>query len=275
MTGHTAGWKSILNTLHTHYGDRIQAATTNDHSYLHKESDSPDVAVGIYQDTEYLVTHPLEAWNAFKACVDDLPTCVKDFGQALIDEVTACVNAFGNEDIRTTTRRCGKVLLDLAATSTGIGAAGVASYKAIKFLRTAAAKSLSETAGALTNLGRGAARGPAFFNDFRAGQGFSGVYDDATGSLLLFPSTELDILPSGWVPRTGGHAVVNQRLTEAIGAPAGQRAGFTAFLEADGSLRVEWLSRSVNGVADPYVAESLRPGILDALSRVSGRTVTG
>jgi hypothetical protein len=27
MTGRIAGWKSILNTLHVHYGERIQAAT--------------------------------------------------------------------------------------------------------------------------------------------------------------------------------------------------------------------------------------------------------
>lgn len=127
---------------------------------------------------------------------------------------------------------------------------------------------VNETAGGLTNLGRGSARGPAFFDDFSAGQGFSGVYDKATGSILAFPSG-----PGGGVPRRGGHAVVNQRLTEAVGAPGGQRAGFTAILQTDGSLQVQWLSRSVN--PSGYVSDSLRPAIIDALSQTSGRTVVG
>lgn len=125
---------------------------------------------------------------------------------------------------------------------------------------------VNETAGGLTNLGRGSARGHAFFDDFNPGQGFSGVYDEATGSILAFPSG-----PGGVVPRRGGHAVVNQRLTEAVGAPGGQRAGFTAILQTDGSLQVQWLSRSVN--PSGYVPDSLRPAIIDALSQTSGRTV--
>lgn len=128
----------------------------------------------------------------------------------------------------------------------------------------------TETAGGLTNLGRGSARGPSFFDDFNAGQGFSGVYDEATGSILAFPSG-----PGGVVPRRGGHAAVNQRLTQAVGAPGGQRAVFPAILQSDGSLQVQWLSRSVNGAATPYVPESLRPAILEALRATSGRTVVG
>ena len=127
---------------------------------------------------------------------------------------------------------------------------------------------VNETAGGLTNLGRGSARGPAFFDDFSAGQGFSGVYDEATGSILAFPSG-----PGGVVPRRGGHAVVNQRLTQAVGAPGGQRAGFTAILQTNGALQVQWLSRSVN--PSGYVPDSLRPAIIDALSQTSGRTVVG
>jgi len=127
---------------------------------------------------------------------------------------------------------------------------------------------VNETAGGLTNLGRGSARGPAFFDDFSAGQGFSGVYDEATGSILAFPSG-----PGGVVPRRGGHAAVNQRLTDVVGAPGGQRAGFTAILQTDGSLQVQRLSRSVN--PSGHVPASLRPAIIDALAEISGRTVAG
>lgn len=138
-----------------------------------------------------------------------------------------------------------------------------------------AAKAGSETAGGLTNIGRGSARGAGFFDDFSPGQGFSGVYDEATGSMLALPSQYGGNLPAGFVPARGGHGVVNQRLTQAIGSPGGQRAGFTAILETDGSLQVQWLSRSVNGAATPYVPDAVRPGILDALARTSGRTVSG
>ena len=46
MTGKINGWKTILNTLTVHYGDRIAARPSTEindsHSYLHKESDSPE-----------------------------------------------------------------------------------------------------------------------------------------------------------------------------------------------------------------------------------------
>ena len=46
MTGKINGWKTILNTLTVHYGDRIaaqhhQLKFNESHNYLHKESDSP------------------------------------------------------------------------------------------------------------------------------------------------------------------------------------------------------------------------------------------
>ena len=43
LTGKINGWKSILNTLTVHYGDRITATSTNDHhDHLHRKSDRPD-----------------------------------------------------------------------------------------------------------------------------------------------------------------------------------------------------------------------------------------
>ena len=134
-----------------------------------------------------------------------------------------------------------------------------------------ATNSVSETTGGLTNLGRGATG--VTVDDFAVGQGFSGVYDEATGSVLALPSSRASALPENWVSARGGHAVVDTRLTQAIGAPGGSRAGFTAFLEADGSLGVEWLSRSVNGLANPYVPEAMRPGILEAPAKATGRAV--
>jgi hypothetical protein len=132
----------------------------------------------------------------------------------------------------------------------------------------------SETSGALTNLGADAqTANRLLLEGFESGQGFSGVFDEATGAVLAAPSTRAADIPLGWVSARGGHAVVSGRLDQVIGAAAGRRAGFTAFLEADGSLGVEWLSRSVNGAANPFVPESMRPSILQALRDTTGRVV--
>ena len=41
LTGKINDWKSVLNTLHVHYGDRIQLPTDHDpHARLHNEPDS-------------------------------------------------------------------------------------------------------------------------------------------------------------------------------------------------------------------------------------------
>jgi hypothetical protein len=131
----------------------------------------------------------------------------------------------------------------------------------------------SETTGALTNLGGDvSATNRLVLDEFRAGQGFSGVFDEATGSWIAAPSTRAAEIPQHWVSARGGHAVVSGRLNQVIGPAAGRRAGFTVFLEEDGSLGVEWLSRSVNGRANPLVPEDMRPSILEALTGASGRT---
>lgn len=134
-----------------------------------------------------------------------------------------------------------------------------------------AANGVSETAGGLTNLGRAGSR--LNLGEFSSGQAFSGVYDDATGSILALPSTRASQLPANWVSARGGHAAVNARLSQALGTSAGGRSGFAAFLDDAGGLRVEWLSRSVNGAANPYVPEALRPSIMQALAAATGRSV--
>jgi hypothetical protein len=51
--------------------------------------------------------------------------------------------------------------------------------------------------------------------------------------------------------------------------------GFTGFLEEGGSLRMEWLSRSVNGPNPSFpgsvVPEAMRPSILDTIKSAPGR----
>ncbi|MCI0700805.1 MAG: hypothetical protein L0241_06965 [Planctomycetia bacterium] len=51
------------------------------------------------------------------------------------------------------------------------------------------------------------------------------------------------------VARGGGHGEVNDVLSRLKGhaGPNENNFGFTLFQEADGKLRVEWFSRSVNG----------------------------
>ena len=54
--------------------------------------------------------------------------------------------------------------------------------------------------------------------------------------------------------------------------------GFTMFLEQDGSLTIDWLSRSVNGPNPSFtgilVPESLRLQIIEDISRATGRSVS-
>jgi hypothetical protein len=55
-----------------------------------------------------------------------------------------------------------------------------------------------------------------------------------------------------------------------------QSYGFTVFSEQDGTLRVEWLSRSVNGAnfGDPFVPEAVRPDIIQVLEQQTGMKVS-
>jgi len=195
----------------------------------------------------------------------------KETAQAVISGVQAHLSGCADHDLSS----CGGLWLDIVSLEAGGGAAALKTARLIdrvneaRKLRSLAKKTLSETAGGLTNLGRAGSQ--LDLNEFSSGQGFSGVYDDATGSILAMPSSRASQLPANWVSARGGPGVVNARLSQALGTSSGGRSGFTAFLDEAGGLRVEWLSRSVNGAANPYVSEALRPRILEALANATGR----
>ena len=103
-------------------------------------------------------------------------------------------------------------------------------------------------------------------------QGFSGVYDEGTGKILIKPSPKSATapVPDGWVPRRGGHAYVSQEL----GGDRALHHGFAATLESDGSLSTTWLSRTLNKAPGNLVPESIRPKIVDELGGATGRAVS-
>jgi hypothetical protein len=110
----------------------------------------------------------------------------------------------------------------------------------------------------------------SIFKDQPVGQGFSGVYNPSSGQILMRPSTALVPIPAGYVPRGGGHAV----LAAEMGRSPSQ-VGFTAFLQQNGALRIEWLSRSVNGMNPSFTGSILpasqRPAVLRAIEDATGR----
>jgi len=103
-----------------------------------------------------------------------------------------------------------------------------------------------------------------------AGQGFTGVFDSATGRIGLSPSSADAVLPRGFVPRAGGHANVSQ----ALGGNAANHSGFAAILEQNGTLRVTWRSGTLNNTPGNLVPENLRPQIIRAIEQQTGRTVS-
>lgn len=115
-----------------------------------------------------------------------------------------------------------------------------------------------EVTNSVANLGQGYRH----IDEFAEGTAFSGVYDPKTKTLLAYPSSRNPntlareaVLRDGTsisenvVARNGGHAEVNDVLSRLTGhSTANNRnVGFTLFSTEGGGLRVEWLSRSVNG----------------------------
>ena len=103
-----------------------------------------------------------------------------------------------------------------------------------------------------------------------AGQGFTGVFDSATGKIGLSPSSVEPVLPPGFVPRAGGHANVSQ----ALGGNAANHSGFAVILKPDGTLRVTWRSGTLNTGPGNEVPAALRPQIIKAIEQQTGRTVS-
>jgi hypothetical protein len=101
---------------------------------------------------------------------------------------------------------------------------------------------------------------------FPRGQWFSGAYDEATGRVLLLPSSEATPPPSGFVSRRGGHRIVSQGLG---GDPAGHH-GFAVQTQANGSLTITWTSRTLNAGPGGQATPSVRPAIIRAVEENTG-----
>ena len=137
------------------------------------------------------------------------------------------------------------------------------------------------TSDAVGDPGFGPAGLPAagsWISQFEIEQGFSGVYDPDTGTFLLYPSSDALTSPDGWVSQYGGHASVNQKLTQLNPTVSPNRTvAFTAINKGSGEIEVRWNSYSVNRQnwgerASPTI---FRQPIIDALRSWTGLRVTG
>lgn len=132
----------------------------------------------------------------------------------------------------------------------------------------------ADTAITVASLATGGLRGPKIVVPnsvvgYKAGQGFSGVFDAKSGRVLFRPSSYDEVLPDGWVPAKGGHVNVFDEL----GSDLADSSGFTVFKQADGSLSVQWKSGlNLTDADDMILPFQKREPILKALENVTGRT---
>lgn len=104
-------------------------------------------------------------------------------------------------------------------------------------------------------------------------QGFTGVYDAATKRLRMRPSASSARgrrLPSGFVPRRGGHAIVSQEL----GGDSKDHHGFAVILQDDGTVHVTWRSGQLNQGPENLVPQEHRSAIVAAVERDTGKRVS-
>jgi hypothetical protein len=104
------------------------------------------------------------------------------------------------------------------------------------------------------------------------GQGFSTVFDETRGTIHFRPSPSRRGAPvaDGWVPRGAGHATVSAEL----GGDPVRHHGLAIILQKDATLRVTWLSGTLNKTPDSLVPMALRPTIVEAIEYATGRTVS-
>ncbi len=151
---------------------------------------------------------------------------------------------------------------------------GIAKATGTVVQATKAATLAKLTKASSKTVGSGVKSLTSIFDGHGTGQGFSGVFAPETGSVLMKPSaypSANGLLPEGFVSARGGHLTLSNELGRNV-----NHVGFTAFLEENGSLRIEWLSRSVNGpnpsFPGPVVPNAMRSSILDAIKNSTSRT---
>ena len=143
-------------------------------------------------------------------------------------------------------------------------------------------KSLNEF-GSITNLSE--VDGALDLDNFNTGQGFSGVMDETTGAIVMYPSAADDELiryangeqiPDNLrVSNMGGHRTVNEKMTEAIGQQQGKRTGFALVNHGD-KLEVRFNSGQVNypNHGNRAAPAGFQNQIMDALRRMFGDRYT-
>jgi hypothetical protein len=108
------------------------------------------------------------------------------------------------------------------------------------------------------------------FNEYGPGSAFAGVYNPATGSLVIAPfnnnrgtTRKKDGTKPSW--NVDAHGEV-QRLLKPV-ENTGKAVGFTVILGEDGKAQIRWTSRSVNGWnhGDKLAPQELRPDVIEAL----------
>jgi hypothetical protein len=148
----------------------------------------------------------------------------------------------------------------------------------VQNVRRGGTRTNSETQGAVTNLGtHTAANNSDIISRLAPGEGMSGVFDHQTGRFILRHSTNQIPLPAGSVARYGGHRVVRNDLSTALGedltlAASGRISGFSISRQADGSIGFGWNSGQINpgSHGDRGVPEALRSEIESAVRAALG-----
>ena len=111
--------------------------------------------------------------------------------------------------------------------------------------------------------------------NFVAGQHYSGVYYSRTGQVVMRHSTEDIPLPTGSVPRGGGHGRLAR--DSFSNADPSELFAFTVRYTGDSTMRVGFNSGSVNGRNTRFrgstVPDELQPDLLRAIRGATGFSV--
>jgi hypothetical protein len=151
--------------------------------------------------------------------------------------------------------------------------------RAVEQLAAAGRGQSSEFGNALSGIGRNAAgRNLNTLDQFGPGAGFSGVYDVASGKFLAYPSGNTVLLngatPQNLVAQFGGHATVNNALSDLVGYTSTNRIGFSMVMDDAGNFSLGWNS-GVNA-RNPSIGvrtapASVRDQVVNSIKQATGR----